>query len=67
MYGDFSRLPTDLAGFIQGAKKLKELKAKLPKELQGKSTQELMRLTPQELTEILTPPAPKPEDNKEIK
>jgi len=59
-FGDFTRLPTDLRGFLDQARGLAQLRRKLPKELQNMSTDELTRLTPEELKKILTPPAPPP-------
>lgn len=60
MFGDFSRLPTDLKGFINMGKSMKHLKGKLPAKLKDKSIEELLALTPEQLTNILTPPAPSP-------
>lgn len=63
MAGDFSNLPTDLAGFINTAKTMKYLRNKLPPQLQDMKIEEIMALTPEQLTAKLTPP--KEEDKKE--
>lgn len=58
MYGDFSNLPTSLAGFMSQARSLARLKKRLPPQLANMSQAELLALTPDKLTSILTPPEP---------
>ncbi|WNK12988.1 MAG: internal scaffolding protein [Microvirus sp.] len=53
---DFTRLPTDLRGFIDLGRSIQDNKAKLPPSLQGMSTDKLLALTPEELKIILAPP-----------
>lgn len=60
--GDFSNLPTDLAGFIHSARNLKRLQRELPEPLRKLPMEKLLTLTNTELTNILTPPAPTPAD-----
>lgn len=65
MSGDFTEMPEDLRGFIECAKSMMDHRAKLPLQLRHLATNQLLNLTPQQLTNILTPPAPKPaEENK---
>lgn len=67
MYGDFSKLPTELRDFIELGRTLDQRRAELPAELRDLPTDELLALTPEQLTNKLTPPAPtpapQPEDN----
>lgn len=59
-YADMSHLPTDLKGFLDRARSIPNLKAKLPKALESLTLNELLALTPEQLREKLTPPAPPP-------
>lgn len=58
MAGDFTNLPTDLRGFIETAKSIKDVRRKLPKQLQEMPIEELLSLTPDKLTSILSPNTP---------
>lgn len=62
MYGDFSNFPEDLRTMIETARSIDRLRGNLPDALKKKSIEELMALTPDELTNILTPPAPTPDN-----
>lgn len=63
MYGDFSRLPTELRDFIEMGRTLDQRRAELPAELRDLPTDELLALTPEQLTNKLTPPADPPAPN----
>ena len=63
MAGDFTHLPTDLRGFIETAKSIKETRRQLPPQLRDMPMEELLTLTHDKLTHILTP-APKPDEEK---
>lgn len=68
MYGDFTKIPTDLRAMIEESRMLDNYRAKLPPQLKDMSVDELMELTPQKLTTILTPPpapTPAPEPKKD--
>jgi len=60
MGGDFTALPTDLRGFIDAARDLRNHRMRLPKELANIPTEELLRLTTAELKAKLNPPEEKP-------
>lgn len=63
--GDFTELPTDLRGFIEGAMRTKDIRRSLPAELRDMPVEEILALTPEQLTSKLTPPAPTPATPKE--
>lgn len=65
VYGDFTRYPDDLRGFIKTARELNQHRAELPEKLRDMPVEQLMALTNEQLTAILTPPAPSPEPPKE--
>lgn len=65
MYGDFSRLPTELRDFIEIGRTLDQRRRELPPELRDMPTDELLALTPEQLTTKLTPPAPTPAKTEE--
>lgn len=58
MAGDFTNLPTDLRGFIETAKSIKDVRKQLPPQLREMPIEELLSLTPDKLTSILTPDTP---------
>lgn len=60
IYGDFSELPEDLRGFIHQARSIGRRRTQLPPQLREMPVSELLALTKERLSEILTPPAPKP-------
>jgi len=59
---DFTKMPTDLRGFIDLGKSLEKNKARLPAQLKGMTTDKLLSLTPEELKTILAPPEEKPKE-----
>lgn len=68
MYGDFTKLPRELAEVFAMARSMEENRARLPKQLQELPLNELLNLSPEELAKLLKPaepPAPKPEEKKE--
>jgi hypothetical protein len=60
IWADFSELPTDLRGFIEMGRSIRQLTSKLPEQLRGIPHNELMSLTPDELQAKLNPPAQQP-------
>jgi len=66
MGGDFTKFPTDLRGFIEESREMKNRRRALPKELRDMPIEELLALTPNKLTAILTPPVKeKPVEKKD--
>lgn len=67
MYEDFTDLPRDLRGYIEQARGLDELRARLPEPLKAQKLEELLQLTPQQIHGLLfpQPEAPPPTDTKE--
>lgn len=65
MYGDFSNTPQDLREAIEVARGIEQHRSKLPPELAEMPIEQILALTNDELTNILTPPATKPEEKKE--
>lgn len=64
IYGDFSKLPTDLRSMIEMGRRMKALHRRLPDVLQGLTNEQLLALTPEQLAAKLTPPAPPAPDAK---
>lgn len=58
--GDFSDLPTDLRGFLDTARSLRENQYKLPDQLRNIPLEQLLAMNPKEIANILKPPAPAP-------
>lgn len=56
--GDFTNLPTDLRGFIESARSIKDVRKQLPQQLRDMPIEDLLHLTPDKLTDILTPKPP---------
>lgn len=56
MAGDFTNLPTDLRGFIESARTIKDVRKQLPPQLREMPVEELLALTPDKLASILSPP-----------
>lgn len=67
MAGDFTNLPTDLRGFIESARTIKDVRKKLPPQLREMPVEDLLALTPDKLTSILTPPEQRPGEQGETK
>lgn len=65
-YGDFSRLPRDLRGFINNARAIENLRGSLPKELAALTVEDLVLMDDQALVDYLKPVS-KPETTEEKK
>lgn len=59
---DFTQMPTDLRGFIDMGRAMKDHRDKLPAQLKGMELDKLLSLTPEELKTILAPPEDKPKE-----
>lgn len=67
LYGDFSRLPKDLRGFIDQARALETIRGELPKELAALTVEDLVLMDDQALVDCLKPKTVSKPETKEPK
>lgn len=60
-YIDWTQFPRDLKEMIETARSLERHRAQLPEQLREMPINDILALTTEQLTNILKPPAPKPE------
>lgn len=58
IFADFTKLPTDLKGFLRQAQSVGKLRKDLPPEFRDLTMEALMTLTPQQIAEKLKKPEP---------